>query len=389
MNSRTPRLLIHRIAEIGIPDGYDGWPSIRARVEVARSPGRRPAVTWRWALASLIAVIVVLGVGATVFVTTKPEPVSAQVLVDRAGAVSDGLGNSVRSYHITAMTSLQPADPTAAPIVQHDETWFNGRGQMRQETHTSDWSTMTVSDGAQAWWSVARGGHTYVAPANGIRFSDMAYLNPLVPEGTTIASVLAFLGQQGCGTFRLQPDQTVAGRDVYVVSATHTLQSMLDHQSGCGNPIQLLQAPSPSPAPETNPVAEATTAARVAEKRAALATPQPARQAAPGKPSSQLAPGPASSAVAAQPAKPLDASQPSEVQRLLSTTVVDTFWIDKQTFVPLKAEQNLGPKGTSRYEVTSAEFDLPIPDSMFQFTPPPGADVMPDPSSLKQILANR
>jgi outer membrane lipoprotein-sorting protein len=85
----------------------------------------------------------------------------------------------------------------------------------------------------------------------------------------------------------------------------------------------------------------------------------------------------------------LDVAEPSEVQRLLSTTVVDTFWIDKQSFVPLKAEQNLGPKGTSQYEVTSVEFDLPIPDGMFKFTPPSGADVLPDPASLKQILANR
>jgi outer membrane lipoprotein-sorting protein len=309
--------------------------------------------------------------------------------VDRASAASDGLSNSVRSYHITAITSLQPVDPTAAPIVQHEETWFNGPGKMRQETHTSEWSTITVTDGPQAWWSVTRGGHTYVAPANGIRFSDMAYLNPLVPEGTSITSVLAFLGQQGCGTFRLQSDQTVAGRNAYVVSATHTLQSMLDHQSGCGNPIQLLTAPSPSVAPETNPAAEATAAARVAEKRAALATPQAARQAGSGKPLPQLTTGPSASAVAAQPVKPLDAAQPSEVQRLLSTTVVDTFWIDKQTFVPLRAEQSLGPKGTSRYEVTRVEFDLPFSDSMFQFTPPSGADMLPDPASLKQILANR
>jgi hypothetical protein len=253
----------------------------------------------------------------------------------------------------------------------------------------TDWSTITVTDGPQAWWLVTRGEHTYVAPANGIRFSDMAYLNPLVPEGTSITTVLAFLGQQACGTFRLQSDQTVAGRDAYVVSTTHTLQSMLDDQSGCGNPIQLLTAPSPSPAPETNPAAEATAAARVAAKRAALATPQPARQAGSAKPLPQPAAGPSPSAVSAQPAKPVEVAQPSEVQRLLSTTVVDTFWIDKQTFVPLKAEQSLGPKGSSRYEVTRVEFDLPIPDSMFQFTPPSGADVLPDAASLKQILANR
>src|SRR5215470_17767371 len=164
---------------------------------------------------------------------------------------------------------------------------------------------------------------------------------------------------------------------------------MLEHQSGCGNPIQLLKAPSPSPAAKTNPAAEATAAARVAEKRAALATQEPARQASGGKPLPQREPALSPSAVSAQVAKPLDGAQASEVQRLLSTTVVDTFWIDKQTFVPLKAEQSLGPKGTSHYEVTSVQFDVVIPETTFQFTPPSGADMLPDPAALKQILANR
>ena len=153
--------------------------------------------------------------------------------MDRASAASDGLSSSPRSYHITSITSLQPADPNAAPIVQHEETWFNGPGKMRQETHASDWSTITVTDGPQAVLverraqarhpggvarlegvigkvsaaagrSVTRAELTYVAPATGIRFNDMAYLHPLAPEDTRIASVLAFLGQQGCGTFRLQ-----------------------------------------------------------------------------------------------------------------------------------------------------------------------------------------
>ena len=106
MNSQTPRLLINEVAENGIPDTYDGWPAIRARIEVARSPRRRPVLAWRWAIASLIAVIVILGAGATLFATMTPAPVSAQELVDRASAASDGLSSSLRSYHITAITSI-------------------------------------------------------------------------------------------------------------------------------------------------------------------------------------------------------------------------------------------------------------------------------------------
>ena len=68
MNSQTPRVLINEVAENAIPNSYDGWPSILARIEAARSPTRRPTFAWRWAVASLIAVIVVLGAGGALFV---------------------------------------------------------------------------------------------------------------------------------------------------------------------------------------------------------------------------------------------------------------------------------------------------------------------------------
>jgi outer membrane lipoprotein-sorting protein len=71
----------------------------------------------------------------------------------------------------------------------------------------------------------------------------------------------------------------------------------------------------------------------------------------------------------------------------MNSSVSDTFWIDKETFVALKAEQNVGPKGTTVYEVSSVAYDITLADSLFQYTPPAGARQLSDPAAVKQALA--
>lgn len=366
--------LLHQLAAREIPDTYDDWPAIRGRWMRLRSERRRRrALGWGLSAVSVVAAIFVAVtlLAVTPLGTGAPATVSAEVLLDRAGAVSDGLSaGTVRTYHVKATNTLRQADGVA--VVQQEETWFGGNGQMRQETHAQDWSTLTVNNGSHAWWSVTRAGQTYAAPADGVRFSDTAYLNPLAPEGSNIASVLQFVSGHGCGTFRLEPDQTVAGRAAYVVSVTHVLAQ------NCANPVQLLAEPSRSPAPN------ATDQARMEQKRAMAAS-----QPGPAKSSRQVVPGPSPTSVGAMPAKPPESGEPSEIQRILNSSVVDTFWIDKQTFVPLKAEQSLGPKGVSTYEVSSIEYDVSLPPATFDFNPPPGAQMLSDPAAIKQKLAQR
>jgi hypothetical protein len=71
----------------------------------------------------------------------------------------------------------------------------------------------------------------------------------------------------------------------------------------------------------------------------------------------------------------------------MNTSVSDKFWIDKQTFVTLKAEQNIGLKGTSVYEVSSVAYDITLADSLFQYAPVAGAHLLSDPAAIKQTLA--
>lgn len=51
-----------------------------------------------------------------------------------------------------------------------------------------------------------------------------------------------------------------------------------------------------------------------------------------------------------------------------------TFWVDKQTYLPLKIESADGTAGKG-YEVTSVEYNVAIPAATFTYAPPPGATV--------------
>jgi hypothetical protein len=87
-----------------------------------------------------------------------------------------------------------------------------GGARVRHETRMPDFSTLIVNDGVQAWGAIKLNRQTYAAPAGGVRFSDVPRLNPVAPEGTSIASLVAMLRQAGCGTAEARGEQTVAGR---------------------------------------------------------------------------------------------------------------------------------------------------------------------------------
>src|SRR5438132_13679138 len=120
------RQLLRQLAEQEIPDTYDGWPAIRARM-TDRQTARARVLRWQVAAAALLALV--LG-GTALLANSSPQSVNAESLLDRAGAMSDGLAGAARSYHITATTTLRQGDrvvPCAAPAVQQEETWFDGQ----------------------------------------------------------------------------------------------------------------------------------------------------------------------------------------------------------------------------------------------------------------------
>jgi outer membrane lipoprotein-sorting protein len=142
-------------------------------------------------------------------------------------------------------------------------------------------------------------------------------------------------------------------------------------EAGCADPSQA--AAEPSPAAKTDAKASADDEQRQAAKRAAAG----------------VAPSPEPAQTGTVIQKRLDPAQQAKLDQLMATPVIDTYWIDKQTFVLLRAEQNLGPKGTSVYEVSSASFGISVPDSTFDFAPVPGAHMLASAADIKRTLAAR
>ena len=361
MTLPTPRARLAEVAERAIPADLDTWPAIERRLRL-----RRRRTTQLRAMAALALALVVLTAGIQTL--GNPQTVSADTVLSRAGAATEGAVPSARSFHILATSTF-----TAAPgvpggtQVQHEETWFGGGDRLRQEVQSPLWSTVTVRNGSQTWWAVTRGRQTYFTEANGVRFTDVARLNPLAPETSTIGSVLDLLGRQGCGSAQIRPDATVAGRQVYVVAVPHTFSS------ACVDPLQAVSVPSPSAT--LSPAAKATEVSLITAKQATAQALAP-RAASP-------VPAGAGGQAKGDPSAERDAM----ATRLASTTVVDTFWIDKQTFVPLRAEQTNGIKGSTVYEVASVTYDVTLPDTTFQYAPPAGAQHLSDPATLKETLA--
>jgi hypothetical protein len=321
---------LRELAEQAIPSTFDDWATIRARLERRRTSSRY----WRIASAA-VAAVVVTSIGVSLAVTSGTAPVSAEALLERANVVDEAQIQPGRNLHLTAVTTTRSPRGGSVQAGQRDELWVAADGRIRQETRWDDGATSVISDGRQAWLQVNWQGQTLAAPTQP-KLANLDSLSPVAAEGSSIASVLADVRRRGCGVAELRGEDTVAGRPTHVVAVTHTFAEY------CGDGLQ----------PRNDKAIE----------DAGAAGERPALTAA-------------------------EAAKLAERQRIMQTIVVDTFWIDKATYIVLKVQFEGNPKGERVYEVTSITYDANIPDSTFRYTPAAGTRVVAGPDELKQLLA--
>ena len=306
---------LRQIAEEAVPDNLDLWPQVRARVklDVARRPARQ-----RRLVGAMVGVLLLALSAGALSLWGSATAVSAESILDQAQATAASPKATVRTYHLQ-MVQVVPGKDNATV---HTEIWFGGPERQRSRSEIKD------KNGASLGTSEVVFNHADVWLVN----SDLRQTPFVHTIGTTwnepaedparqnsLTDVLAkYSSPKSCMDARLQGEGTVAGQATYVMVVTPKPEGCT---MGLGDP-------------------KADAKARAAASEKAGATANEVRRS----PDSQLG------------------------QMLV--------WVDKQSFLPLRTEvRNPAGDVLDRSEVTSVEYNVDIPDSIFSYTPPPGARV--------------
>jgi MucB/RseB family protein len=307
---------LSEVAESGVPDSVDLWPSIRSRArKMSMIPpaggvgrGRRLAV-------GLLAAVFLALLAAGALWSSQPAPVSAEAILERAQAAGT---QTARSYHLVA----ESRSGGKALATGYREAWFDGN-RARQTFRLLDAGGAQkavidiIFDGTQSWSVVTSDGQTTAVHATG---GDLKARAEGLGQQDSLASFLAlYNNDKSCMAARISGDGVVAGRTVYEITVEPS-------------PDRCASEPASVPAD--------------GGKQPPAADQQSADQKATG----------------------------DKAQKALKKMVL---WIDKETYLPLKTTMYaLSGEVLDESETSSIQYDVAIPDSTFTYTPPAGVTVL-------------
>jgi hypothetical protein len=200
------------------------------------------------------------------------------------------------------------------------EIWFGGADRQRttQQVVGANGAIASrqevVFNGSDTWLAITDNGVTRVVHTVGTTWTRPA---ETPSDQANLADVLRSISSKTCMSARLeQTRSSVAGQDTYVVVAALSGQGCEPSSSAAG------VGPSPEPSAE--------------------------RMRVNGQPAGGL----------------------------LTRASALTVWIDKRSFLPLRMEvRNAQGAVVDRSEVSRIEYNVALPDSTFDYTPPPGVSV--------------
>ncbi len=346
--------------------------SAAARARWQPSLHLRPLRRWQPIVGLATAAALVLAiVGAAFIWNGSSQSVSAQAILDRAQETAgmDAAPSGITSYHLTATESTVKLP--GGTITQ--ETWYTGSDRQRTDTQIKDASGAvvsrngTISNGTEGWNFITENGQTRVIHTTGTQWSKPSDTDPT--QGGSVADLIARYNQheKACQTATQQGQATVTGRSTYVIVLTPKQGSCAEGKAtgaanGTGNQSQAATAKSEKATAAAKGTLDQSKEATVrADKTTAVAngTADQSKEA---------------TAKAGQHTNDQNTSKdPKQVGWELGQMTV---WVDTQTFLPLKTETKATDSTVlDQYEVTSIEYNAPIPDSIFAYTPPAGAQV--------------
>ncbi len=309
-----------------LPEATRPWWR-RPIAPASRRNGQAVLTTRRRVLIGLAAAAVGVVAAASLSApTSQPPEVSAAEILEKAQTLAENpFLAGVKSFHLTARSVAQ-LSPPGISSTRTIEQWFVAPDRTRMETRFQAPGRSTAISGA-------------VGDGTNIRFYTTPGAETSGPFGPMVMAAPrpAHLDRE-------------AGREaanygvgiVYVAKPAPHAGSSRSHVDGHQDKVMIGMA-----CPEPKRTGETTVAKRavyIVEADMTACSPLEGSTTIEGK----------------------DAELPGLGGRHVT-------WVDKETFLPLRSE-DYAKDGTLRlsYEVTSVEYDVPIPDSIFRDIPPRG-----------------
>ena len=332
-----------------LPDATRPWWR-RAIAPAPHRNGRAPSAPRRRTLVGLAAGVAgIMALGTLAFPLGQPREVSAAEIFEKAQSLAENpFLTGVKSFHLTAKSTGRPGRPEDRTTVT-TEQWFVAPAKMRMESRAKG------ADGKTTIGGSVHVGNDFIAYATpGADPLDVVGVMPAVPverdrpdEGGHVNVSIVRAKSDGA-----PPEDAPVGVIIRRASAEggRVEQDV--------NVIRRAGPGGPEPGPEL--VAAPGTEVIVVDN-----CPPPKRKG------EGTVAGRAVHIVEMDHSSCLPANAPEEMRGRVVTSA------DQKTYLPLKIEHH-GADGklVHSYEVTSIEYDVAIPDSVFKDVPPAGTSLV-------------
>jgi hypothetical protein len=343
---------------------YDAPVPGLAMPAVAASTAAHRPIRWRPAALAAAAIAgLALFLGAASSFGGSPSEVSAETILQKTAGVAKNnvLASALTSYHM--VSRHETFADGGATFDSVTEVWYGDAEHQRTETRglgsRSDEVSGNIQSGDDIWMYATVDGKTAAVHGN---IDTLGFRTgvPVEFSANSLQELLELYSGGGCSSAKLVDEEQVAGRDAYVIEVTPTWDTC---------PMKVVREGDSAVAVETR--------VKVPEAKAGESG------------TVEMTEGSASGAGVVNSGTVQGRKPDTAVIIGSKADMATKIWVDAETFVTLKTESYADGELVFRYEVTELETGVDIPDSVFEYDPPAGVQVVEaaTPQEMKGALS--
>ena len=343
-------------------------PELRMPTVPANITPRRHLVPWRPAAlaAAAIAGLALFAGGFSPFGGSPSEVNAETILQKTAGVANSNALASTTSYHMVSRNESFWEGASFSVSDSENEVWYRDAEHQRSESRELDGRRAvqgTSQSGNDLWMYATVDGKTRAVHGD-IDLLGFRTTNRNEFGADNLSELLALYSGGGCSSAKLVDEEEVADRDTYVIEVTPTLETCPFKVSSEFAQSGTVEGSAKAPDAKMESVTIAN-----AEVKSPNGTPANTTGAA---------------------GDPAVNKGSAAIVRSGKADVTTKMWVDAETFIMLKTESYSGGELLFRYEVTEFETGIDIPDSVFEYAPSAGVEVIEatSPADMKMALSD-